>query len=82
MTTTHCNLVVYPGEIKNLGGGIGEEKNIKCAIGIHKYQKIGHLYENHEPPSVAIYSVCMRCGKTENSTVEMATLECVTSRLH
>jgi hypothetical protein len=47
----------------------------KCLIGIHKYRKVGHLYNNHFPPNIAIYEECTKCGKVNQNTIAMTSLD-------
>lgn len=45
-------------------------KPLKCLFWLHKWNRgIGHLYNSHIPPSIAIYDECERCGDTKNLMV-------------
>jgi len=78
-TCNGCGLIVHEADMQQRAAVL-LHRNFRCAVGIHSYEKVGHLYNNHEPPSVAIYMKCARCGKVDDSSVDMATLEYTSTR--
>ena len=75
-----CGLKIHEGEMHLLQTPIREQRSIKCKWGIHKYNFSVCLYENHEPLGIAIFKVCVRCGKGKEGPIAYEAVESVVKR--
>ena len=76
-----CGLQIHPGQYKQLQPEITKQTNILCTLGLHKYDYVVSLYENHDPIGVAIFRVCTRCGKGIEGPIAFKAVYSVTRRL-